>query len=111
MMSLVKIRFQDGCRSYNMAAAHAQSWPQTGAYTTHINDISESISSNIKLFADDCVCYREIENISDCHLLQEDINKLGKWANNWGMRFQPVKCNMMTLSRKRNKISYEYTLQ
>jgi hypothetical protein len=26
------------------------------------------------------------------------------------MRFQPVKCNMMTLSRKQKTVEYKYTL-
>ena len=26
--------------------------------------------------------------------LQEGIDRLGYWAKSWGMRFQPVKCNI-----------------
>ena len=33
--------------------------------------------------------------------LQKDIDHLGSWARKWGMRFQPVKCNMMQLTNKR----------
>ena len=29
--------------------------------------------------------------------LQKDIDRLGSWARKGGMRFQPVKCNMMQL--------------
>ena len=32
--------------------------------------------------------------------LQKDIDRLGSWAKKWGMRFQPVKCNMMQLTKK-----------
>ena len=52
----------------------------------------------IRLFADDCVCYREIKDIEDTLKLQKDIDRLGIWARKWGMRFQPVKCNMMQLT-------------
>ena len=31
----------------------------------HINDIMSGIESEIRLFADDCVCYREIKKIED----------------------------------------------
>ena len=31
----------------------------------HINDITSDIESEIRLFADDCVCYREIKNVED----------------------------------------------
>ena len=80
-------------------------------FLIHINDINENVSSETRLFADDCVCYREINDITDCELLQQDINRLGEWAEKNGMRFQPVKCNIMRLSRKRKNINYDYTLK
>ena len=30
--------------------------------------------------------------------LQKDIDRLGIWARKGGMRFQPIKCNMMSLT-------------
>ena len=78
----------------------------------YINDISSDIVSEIRLFADDCVCYREIKDEEDTIKLQRDIDRLGSWARKWGMRFQPVKCNMMQLTRKRiKKIHASYTLE
>ena len=58
----------------------------------HINDITSDIESEIRLFADDCVCYREIKTVEDAVKLQEDI-RLGSSARKWGMRFQPGKFN------------------
>ena len=44
--------------------------------------------------------------------LQKDIDRLGSWARKWGMRFQPVKCNMMQLTNKRtSKIQASYKLE
>ena len=44
--------------------------------------------------------------------LQRDIDRLGSWARKWGIRFQPVKCSMMQLTRKRIKrIHASYTLE
>ena len=44
--------------------------------------------------------------------LQMDIDRLGSWARKWGMRFQPVKCNMMLLTNKRTgKIQASYKLE
>ena len=74
-------------------------------FSLYINDISSDIESEIRLFADDCVCYREIKDEKDTMKLQRDIDRLGSWARKWGMRFQPVKCNMMQLTRKRIKKS------
>ena len=81
-------------------------------FSLYINDISSDIESEIRLFADDCVCYREIKDEKDTMKLQRDIDRLGSWARKWGMRFQPVKCNMMQLTRKRiKKIHASYTLE
>ena len=78
----------------------------------YINDILVGIDSQIRLFADDCACYREIRTVEDTLKLQKDIDLLGSWARKWGMRFQPVKCNMMQLTNKRiNKIEASYTLE
>ena len=57
-------------------------------FSLYINDISADIESEIRLFADDCVCYREIKNEEDTLKLQRDIDRLGSWARKWGMRFQ-----------------------
>ena len=38
------------------------------------------IESEIRLFADDFVCYREIKDIEDTLKLQKDIDRLGIWV-------------------------------
>ena len=55
-------------------------------FSLHINDISADIESEIRLFADDCVCYREIKREEDTLKLQRYIDLLGSWARKWGMR-------------------------
>ena len=78
-------------------------------FSLHINDITADIEFEIRLFAD---CYREIKDKEDTLKLQRNIDRLGNWARKWGMRFQPVKCNMMQLTRKHlNKIQASYTLE
>ena len=68
--------------------------------------------SEIRLFADDCVCYREIKGTEDTVKLKEDIDLLGSLARKWGMRFQPVKCNIMQITRTRiKKINASYNLE
>ena len=76
-------------------------------FSLHINDILDNVSSDIRLFADHCVCYRVMDSTEDCKILQNDIDKLGSW----GMRFQPIKCNMMKLTRKKkHHIDFEESL-
>ena len=81
-------------------------------FSLYINDITTDTDSELRLFAADCVSYREIKNNEDTVKLQVDINRLGCWARRWGMRFQPVKCSIMQITRKRiKKISASYTLE
>ena len=49
-------------------------------FSLYINDITTDTDSEIRLFADDCVCYREIKVTEDPVKLQEDIDRLGCWA-------------------------------
>ena len=44
-----------------------------------INDLPENIRSSVRLFADDCVLYRNIESPTDCQILQDDLNSLAQW--------------------------------
>ena len=79
-------------------------------FSLYINDITEDIDPELRLFAG--VCYREIKDTEDTVKLQEDIDCLGCWARSWGMRFQPVKCNIMQITRKRiKKINASYSLE
>ena len=49
-------------------------------FSLYINDTMIEIESEIRLCADDCVCYRQTDSIEDTSKLQKDINQLGKWA-------------------------------
>ena len=49
-------------------------------FSLYINYITSDIESEIRLFADDCVCYREIKDEDDTVKLQRNINRLGCWA-------------------------------
>ena len=46
-------------------------------FSLYINDISSDTESEIRLFADDCVCYRGIKKEEDTMKLQTDIDRLG----------------------------------
>ena len=44
-----------------------------------INDLPENIRSSVRLFADDCVLYRNIESPTYCQILHDDLNSLAQW--------------------------------
>ena len=57
-----------------------------GAHTIldiYINDIMTDISSNIRLFADDSILYREINSADDAITLQRDLDTLHAWSTKW----------------------------
>ena len=55
--------------------------------------------SSVRLFADDCVLYRNIHSIQDCFILQEDLTSLGQWEADWQMKFNVAKCHSMRVTR------------
>ena len=65
-------------------------------FLLHINDLPSVVSSSkVRLFADDCLIYRNIKIQEDQIALQKDLNLLENWGNTWGMHFNAVKCNIM----------------
>ena len=79
-------------------------------FLVYINDLPNNINSSVRLFADDCVLYRQIQNQFDLEALQQDLNTLCKWEKDWQMHFNPQKCYVMRLTHKRNPVHYDYLL-
>jgi hypothetical protein len=54
--------------------------------------------------------YCTISSDQDARTLQSDLDKLEKWETSWLMVFHPEKCNVLTITKKRNPIKFKYTL-
>ena len=80
-------------------------------FLAYINDMPDAITSKSRLFADDSIVYRQIDNDEDRHTLQDDLNKLHQWELDWGMSFNPSKCNVMNISKGQNPESNKYSLK
>ena len=76
-------------------------------FLCHINDVPLSVTSKVRLFADDCLLYRTITYQQDHIALQKDLSELERWANKWGMRFHAKKCYIMNVNCKS---THYYTL-
>ncbi|KAL9985425.1 hypothetical protein ACROYT_G007837 [Oculina patagonica] len=74
----------------------------------YINDLPESLVSNIRLFADDTIVYLTIHSDSDTQVLQRD--KLAEWEILWKMEFHPDKCEVLGVGRKRAMVQNDYIL-
>ena len=80
-------------------------------FLLYINDLSECVSSTVKLYADDKKIYRKIlDPIIDCQLLQADLNNLSEWACKWQLRFNAHKCESIHITHSRDKSVTNYTL-
>jgi len=55
-------------------------------FLLYINDLPDCVSSQVRLFADDCLLYRTIRTAVDQSALQEDLKRLEQWCVKWGMR-------------------------
>ena len=79
-------------------------------FLCHINDLPERVKSQVRLFADDCLLYREIHSPTDHHILQNDLKELERWATDWGMSFNAKKCYILPINRKDRSKNYFYQL-
>ena len=82
--------------------------PESVAFSYLINDLIESITSSVRLFADDCLVYRTIHSSNDSIPLQEDLVQLGLFVNSWQMTLIPHKCSIMHNSYKHNTVCSKY---
>ena len=59
-------------------------------FLVYINDLTDNISSNIKLFADDSSLFTRVDGINVTHSrLVRDLETIKKWAYQWKMKFNP----------------------
>jgi len=79
-------------------------------FLTYINDISTNIKSKIRLLADDCIIYRKVQNIKDVEKLQDDLDRLGEWAEVNEMLINPNKSKAISFTRARMKDPLNYSL-
>ncbi|MCG7865740.1 MAG: hypothetical protein JAY74_05120 [Candidatus Thiodiazotropha taylori] len=77
-------------------------------FLAYINDMPECVKSSIKLFADDSLLYRKVQQESDCIQLQHDLDSLQDWERKWQMAFNADKCEVLRITNKRQPICADY---
>ncbi len=55
-------------------------------FTIFVNDMPELAHSMILMFDDDTKIFRRIDTIEDSEKLQNDLDKLMKWSEDWQLR-------------------------
>ena len=79
-------------------------------FLIYINKLPSSVSSQIRLFADDTAVYLTINSLSDSHSLQEDLTNMEIWEKDWDMEFNPSKCQVLHITKNKSPIKYQYLL-
>jgi len=64
----------------------------------------------VRLFADDAMIYMAIKNDQDAKALQKDLDLLCHWENTWMMEFHPDKCEILSITRKKQPSIYPHQL-
>ena len=69
-------------------------------FLVYLNDLPQCVtSSHTRLFADDCLIYKEIRSQVDADELQADLDALQEWEQQWMMSFHPHKCQLLRITR------------
>lgn len=79
-------------------------------FLIYINDLACNISSSIRLFADDCVIYREIVTSDDVSTLQHDLFTLTEWCEKWLMKINVEKTKHVQFSSTTRSETYNYLI-
>ena len=79
-------------------------------FLIYINDLSDGLHCNAKLFADDVSLFATVHNIEKAtNDLNNDLTKITKWAYQWKMSFIPdisKQAHEVIFSRKRSVSSH-----
>ena len=59
-------------------------------FLVFINDLPDDLSSKTRMFADDCIVYREITSMQNQTTLQDDLDKLAAWE---GLPLLEIQCS------------------
>jgi hypothetical protein len=81
-------------------------------FLAYINDLPDSISADscVRLFADDSVIYRVINNTNYATQLQKDLDALQEWERKWLMEFHPEKCQLLRITNGHNPVKFPYSI-
>jgi len=73
-----------------------------------VNDLPEDIKCSIKMFADDTKMWSVLRSEEDSRALQEDLDRLSRWSEDWQLLFNAEKCKTMHMGHQQKT---EYYMQ
>ena len=79
-------------------------------FLVYINDLSDKVKSQIRLFADDTAAYLAISKLAKSKQLQDDLDTLQEWEIDRDMEFNPGNCQVIHITRSRSPLPTSYIL-
>ena len=59
-------------------------------FLCHINDFPDRVKSTVRMFANECLIYRDVKSRADHIQLQHNLLASQEWADSWGISFKEV---------------------
>ena len=76
-------------------------------FLIYINDLDDSITSNVLKFADDTKLFRKVNTDGDKQHLQNDLDRLVKWSEKWQTLFNFEKCKCLHTGHGNLNVNYK----
>ena len=75
-------------------------------FLVYINDITNVVNNNIRLFADDTTIFITVDDPANAAAeLNSDLQNINNWANTWLVMFSPPKTESMLVSLRQNTVN------
>lgn len=80
-------------------------------FLVYINDIVTVVTptTHVRLFADDCILFREISSMQDQIELNTNLDNIYSWCRDWGMVVNAEKTVSLRITRKKSPFQFQYT--
>ncbi|KAJ8728440.1 hypothetical protein PYW08_016825 [Mythimna loreyi] len=80
-------------------------------FIIYINDINKCFkNTQFLLYADDLKLYRTVQNVDDCLMFQEDLDRLADYCVDNKLQLSLPKCNVINFTKNQSVIHFNYRL-
>ena len=79
-------------------------------FLAYINDLPDQVRSRVRLFADETAMFLALDMQNKSEILQKDLESLEKWEKLRDMNFNPSKCQVIHVARRKTPFQTKYNL-